>query len=53
MILIIGAGLAGLTCAKVLHDAGRQVLVLEAADQVGGRVRTAVPTTQNFTQRSA
>src|SRR5579884_3841557 len=42
MILIVGAGVAGLTCAKVLHDAGRQVLVLEAADQVGGRVRTDV-----------
>ncbi len=42
MIVIIGAGLAGLTCAKVLHESGRQVLVLEAADQVGGRVRTDI-----------
>ena len=40
MILIIGAGLAGLTCAKVLYESGRQGLVLETADQVGGRVRT-------------
>jgi len=40
MILIIGAGLAGLTCAKHLIEAGQQVLVLEAAEQVGGRVRT-------------
>jgi phytoene dehydrogenase-like protein len=40
MIVIIGAGLAGLTCAKVLAQAGRSVLVLEAADHVGGRLRT-------------
>lgn len=40
MIIVVGAGLAGLTCAKLLRAAGREVLVLEAADQVGGRVRT-------------
>lgn len=39
-IIIIGAGLAGLACATWLHRAGRSVLVLEAADGVGGRVRT-------------
>ncbi|MCB2378625.1 FAD-dependent oxidoreductase [Hymenobacter sp. BT635] len=41
-IIIIGAGMAGLTCANYLHRAGRPVLVLEAADAVGGRVRTDV-----------
>ena len=40
MIVIIGAGLAGLTCASELVKAGRRVLVLEASEQVGGRVRT-------------
>lgn len=40
MVIVIGAGLAGLTCAKLLYEAGQQVLVLEAGDGVGGRVRT-------------
>jgi len=40
MIIIVGAGLAGLTCAKILAEAKQEILVLEAADQVGGRLRT-------------
>ena len=38
--IVIGAGMAGLACATWLHRAGRPVLVLDAADAVGGRVRT-------------
>ena len=40
IILVVGAGLAGLTCAKVLVEAGHEVRVLEASDAIGGRVRT-------------
>ncbi|WP_139027084.1 NAD(P)-binding protein, partial [Mycobacterium bohemicum] len=41
-VLVIGAGLAGLRCAGVLADAGRDVRVWEAGDDVGGRIRTDV-----------
>ena len=40
MIVVVGAGPAGLTCAKVLVEAGKEVRMLEAADRIGGRVRT-------------
>ncbi|MBA2345814.1 MAG: FAD-dependent oxidoreductase [Rubrobacter sp.] len=39
-VIVIGAGLAGLTCAKVLAERGNDVSVFEASDGVGGRVRT-------------
>lgn len=39
-VLIVGAGLAGLACARQLHESGVRCLVLEASDGVGGRVRT-------------
>src|ERR687895_2119287 len=39
-VIVVGAGLAGLTCAKVLSERGTEVVVFEAADGVGGRVRT-------------
>ena len=41
-VVVVGAGLAGLACATALHRAGRPVRVLEAADGVGGRVRTDI-----------
>ncbi|CAN5120006.1 NAD(P)/FAD-dependent oxidoreductase [soil metagenome] len=39
-VIVVGAGLAGLTCAKVLAERGAEVVVFEASDGVGGRVRT-------------
>lgn len=39
-VVIVGAGLAGLTCALCLQSNGVPVRVLEASDAVGGRVRT-------------
>lgn len=39
-IVIVGAGLAGLRAADLIRQAGRRVVVLEARDQAGGRVRT-------------
>ena len=39
-VAIIGGGLAGLACAGRLADAGRDFVLLESSDQVGGRVRT-------------
>lgn len=41
-VIIIGAGMAGLTCAVYLKQAGLDALLLDAADGVGGRVRTDV-----------
>ncbi|MBP2416155.1 NAD(P)/FAD-dependent oxidoreductase [Microlunatus capsulatus] len=41
-VVVVGAGLAGLACAQRLVAAGVDVVVLEASDGVGGRVRTDV-----------
>lgn len=38
--IVIGAGIAGLSAARALADAGQEVIVLEARDRLGGRVHT-------------
>lgn len=38
--IVIGAGLAGITAARDLESAGRNVLLIEASDDVGGRLRS-------------
>jgi phytoene dehydrogenase-like protein len=39
-VLVVGGGLAGLACARTLERAGLSVVVLEADDEVGGRMST-------------
>jgi hypothetical protein len=39
-VVVVGAGMAGLTCALELSRGGVEVVVLEASDAVGGRIRT-------------
>ena len=43
MVVVIGAGAAGLAAARALHEAGIDVEVLEARDRIGGRVFTITP----------
>lgn len=41
-VVVLGAGLAGLHAALLLEEQGARVIVLEASNVVGGRIRTAM-----------
>ena len=41
-VIIIGAGLAGLSCARILQKHRINYLLLDGAEKVGGRIRTDV-----------
>ncbi len=41
-VLVVGAGAAGLACARALVAGGRAPLVLERSDAIGGRIKTDV-----------
>ena len=40
-VIIIGAGAAGLAAGRKLHDAGKNILIIEARDRIGGRIHTS------------
>lgn len=39
-VVIVGAGLSGLCCARELHKQGVSFILLESSDRIGGRIRT-------------
>src|SRR5690349_21460139 len=39
-VIVVGAGMAGLVAARLLHDSGFAVTVLEARKRIGGRTWT-------------
>ena len=41
-IVVIGAGLAGLTAARELQRQGHEVVIIEARERIGGRIWTSL-----------
>ena len=49
VVTIVGAGVAGMSAAYALHQAGMDdFVILEASDRIGGRIRKADDTTTSF-----
>ena len=46
--IIIGAGMSGLACARELFNEGRDIVLLEARDRIGGRTFTKKDPTSNL-----
>ena len=51
--IVVGAGAAGLLAALTLHEAGRDVILLEARDRIGGRARSAPLSDGTMAERGA
>lgn len=51
--IVIGAGAAGLLAALTLREAGRDVIVLEARDRIGGRAYSAPLSDGSMVERGA
>ena len=49
-VIVVGAGLAGLTAAREVVKAGRSVIVLEARDRVGGRTLNHTPASGGYAE---
>ena len=49
-VIVVGAGIGGLAAAMVLAGRGREVLVLEGAEHVGGKA-VHVPASHGITMR--
>ena len=37
-VVVVGAGISGIACARVLHDGGRRVRIFERSHRIGGRM---------------
>ena len=48
-VVIVGAGVSGLCCAIHLQNRGLRVVLLEADDEIGGRVRSATRASMSAT----